>query len=120
MDVDPVNLIEELAATKGRFNPAAYFWIYRVLDYARARLKLEGHITGQQLLDANRKLAYDEFGPMALEVFHHWGLRRTEDIGRVVFDLVDAGILQKTEKDSLEAFHEGYDFEQAFVADYPW
>ena len=71
----------------------AYLWIFRSLELARRQLKRPGHITGQELLTASLELARLEFGPMALEVFRHWGFASPADLGRAVFDLVEDGIL---------------------------
>src|ERR1043166_2913911 len=62
-----------------------------------------------------RQYALKEFGPMVLTVFESWGIRCTEDIGNMVFNLIEAGIFGKTEEDSIEDFKDVYDFEQAFV-----
>ena len=51
---------------------------------------------------------------MARTVLNRWGLRRTEDFGEIVFQLVDKGILGKTEEDKLQDFAGGYDFDEAF------
>jgi len=120
MDQEYVIRIERLAEEKGRYRPEAYFWVLRVLEYARQKLRRSGHISGGELLEGARLLASDEYGPMALEVFHHWGLSQTEDIGRIVFDLVEEGLLSKTDQDTLEDFKGIYDFEQVFGRDLRW
>jgi uncharacterized repeat protein (TIGR04138 family) len=120
MEQKDIARIERLAESRGRYRAEAYFWVLRVLEFAHARLRKEGHVTGRELLEGTRLLALEEYGPMALEVFHHWGLRATEDIGRVVFDLIEEGLLSKTEEDSLEDFSEVYDFEQVFVREAQW
>ena len=51
---------------------------------------------------------------MALTVLSEWGLRRSEDFGEIVFNMVEHGILSKTENDSRKDFQDGYDFEKAF------
>lgn len=117
---DPIARLEQLAALPDHFSVPAYLWIFRALEHARRRLKRTGHITGQELLKASRELARGEFGPMALEVFRHWGFDSASDIGRAVFDLVEAGILLKTENDSLGDFASGESFEEAFQLDFPW
>ena len=52
---------------------------------------------------------------MALRVLNTWGLKRTEDIGEIVFNLVDSGKLRKTAEDSRKDFSGGYDFADAFA-----
>lgn len=120
MTPEIVRAIEEMADRSGRFRPEAYFWVLRILDFTRREFRRAGHVTGRELLEGGRRLALQEFGPMAYEVLTHWGLQSTEDVGAIVFELVDAGILGKTEEDSLGDFVDAYDFKQAFVRDYPW
>jgi len=73
------------------------------------------HVSGQELLEGLRRFALDQFGPMAKTVFDHWGVRRCEDFGEIVFNMVEKGILGKTDQDSREDFRGGFDFEEAFV-----
>ena len=72
------------------------------------------HITGKELLDGIREYALQQFGPLAYTVLKHWNLCKCEDIGNMVFNMVDMQILKKTEHDSREDFKGGYDFEEAF------
>jgi uncharacterized repeat protein (TIGR04138 family) len=120
MDNDVVLRIERLAERKGAYRPEAYFWLLRALEFARRRFRRAGHVTGRELLEGTRLLALEEYGPMALEVFDHWGLSRSEDIGRMVFDLVEEGLLKRTEEDQIEDFAGVYDFRQVFSKDEPW
>jgi uncharacterized repeat protein (TIGR04138 family) len=77
-------------------------------------------VTGQELLESARALALDEFGPMAKSVLNHWGVSSTEDIGRLVFLMVEHQILSKTEEDTIEDFRQAFDFETEFVTKYRW
>lgn len=52
---------------------------------------------------------------MVMTVFDSWGIHLCEDIGSMVFNLIDAGIFGKTEEDSIDDFKNVYDFEEAFV-----
>jgi uncharacterized repeat protein (TIGR04138 family) len=74
----------------------------------------EQHVTGQELLQGIRAFALETFGPMTLTVFNEWGIRRCEDFGEIVFNMVEHNLLGKTDKDSRDDFKGGYDFEQAF------
>jgi uncharacterized repeat protein (TIGR04138 family) len=51
---------------------------------------------------------------MALHLLNDWGIQRGEDIGNIVYNLIDTGYFGKKDGDSLEDFAGGYDFEQAF------
>ena len=110
----------ETLAEGGRYKVSAYVWVLRLVDEARRRLDRDGHINASDLLESHRELALREFGPMALDVFRHWGVETSRDIGRIVFDLVGGGLLSKTEDDKPEDFEEGYDFHEVFVERYPW
>ena len=72
------------------------------------------HVTGQELLHGIRTYALQQFGPMVPTVFEEWGITRCEDFGEIVFNMVEIGLLAKTEKDSREDFKNGYNFDEAF------
>jgi uncharacterized repeat protein (TIGR04138 family) len=105
-----------------RFELAAYFFIYEALAYTQKALGRDGenltpaqrHVTGQELLNGIREYAGQMFGPLAPTVFRSWRVRRTEDFGEIVFNLVEHGLLGKTESDMREDFAVGFDFDQAF------
>ena len=73
------------------------------------------HVSGPELLGGVRQYALKEFGPLVMTVFDSWGVHSCEDIGNMVFNLIDAGIFGKTEEDSIEDFKNVYDFDEAFV-----
>jgi uncharacterized repeat protein (TIGR04138 family) len=72
------------------------------------------HISGRQLSMGLRDYAIERFGMLAPEVLSYWHIRRTEDFGRIVFAMIDLGLMSKTEDDTLEDFRGVYDFEEAF------
>ncbi len=73
------------------------------------------HVTGPELLEGIRDLALREFGRMARTVFRMWGIERTDDFGQIVFNLIEAGMMSKTNDDDREDFRGVYDFDQALV-----
>ncbi len=79
---------------------------------------MKKHVTGKQLLEGIKELALKRFGALAKMVFEHWGVRETIDFGNIVFNMVEEGILSKTEEDSIEDFRNVYDFEEVFVKNY--
>jgi len=85
------------------------------LDERKKKHHEDGHIRGPVLLDGLRRYALKRFGPMVPMVFEAWGVRTTEDFGRMVFQLIDAGFLKATHDDSMEDFKEVFDFHAAFV-----
>jgi uncharacterized repeat protein (TIGR04138 family) len=49
---------------------------------------------------------------MARVVFHLWGINRTADFGEIIFNLIDAELLSKTESDRREDFHDVLDLDR--------
>ena len=105
-----------------RYDADAYHFLREALDFTLRQVHAqEGaprHLSGQELLEGIRLYALQEYGPMAFTVLRTWGVRSTEDFGHIVFNLVHAGILGKTDQDSLDDFKGSYDFQAAFVAPY--
>ena len=116
--------LRNLALKDGRFSPEAFTFLYESLDHAvklAGRESAEGsdrHVSGQELRAGMRAYASEIFGPLAGDVWRAWGVRESLDWGRIVFLLVDAGMLNRQENDSLEDFRDGFDFDAAFVAAY--
>ena len=112
--------LDAIVASDPRYQREAYVFLRDALDFTtKQQKKLKGasvrHVAGPELLEGVRQYAVREFGPMVLTVFDNWGIHRTEDIGNMVFNLIDAGIFGKTEEDSIEDFKDVYDFEEAFA-----
>jgi len=103
-----------------RFDAHAYHFVREALDFTVRLLAkpVEGpsrHVTGGELLEGIRQFALQEYGPLTKTVLHRWGIRRCEDFGEIVFNLVEMGVLGKTEEDRREDFAGGYDFDDAFA-----
>ena len=73
------------------------------------------HVRGPELLAGFRDLALEQFGPMALTVLETWGVRSTDDVGEMVFNLIEVGAFGRTAQDSKDDFKAGYDFREAFT-----
>jgi len=73
------------------------------------------HVSGQDLCLGLRDLAIRRYGPLARTVLGHWNVQNTDDFGKVVFALIDIGILRKTDDDCPEDFVGVYDFDEAFA-----
>jgi uncharacterized repeat protein (TIGR04138 family) len=80
--------------------------------------KMNRHVTGKQLCWAIRETALKRWGLMARGVLARWGVRRTDDIGEIIFALVDNEWLQKQPGDNIEDFHQVFSFDNAFEEDY--
>jgi uncharacterized repeat protein (TIGR04138 family) len=112
--------LDAIVASDPRYQREAYVFLRDALDFTtKQQKKIKGatirHVAGPELLEGVRQYAVKEFGPMVLTVFDNWGIHRTEDVGNMVFNLIDAGIFGKTEEDSIEDFKDVYGFDDAFA-----
>ena len=115
-------VVELIAKEDSRFEKGAYFFVRKALDHTLKHVKGEkpgtdrpaNHVSGAELLEGIRQFALEQFGPMTITVFQHWGIVRCSDFGDVVFNLVDYGVFGKTEHDNREDFNDGYDFLDVF------
>ena len=106
--------LREVARRDRRYSLDAYRFLYEALEYTVDQLPKRRHISGQELLEGIRQYALSQFGFLARTVLESWGVKRTDDFGEIVFNLVEADLLGKTEQDSRDDFSEVYDFRQAF------
>ncbi len=113
-------ILSRLRNRNPRFHEKAYLFVLSALHHVMQGLSRPRHIAGAELADGTRSLAIQQFGPLARTVLEHWGIHSTEDLGEVVFALVEAGILVKEDEDRPEDFRGLFDFEEAFDRNYPW
>ncbi len=111
--------VEKILQRDPRYQHDVYFFVRDALDHTQKLLGRSGkeeihHVTGQELLEGIRAYALQQYGPMTLTILNEWGIRHCEDFGEVVFSMVEASILAKTDKDTREDFKNGYDFFEAF------
>jgi len=83
-------------------------------EQAEEPKKPERHVSGQELCEAARQYALDQYGYMAKTVLGSWGIYSTSDFGEIVFNLIRIGQMRKTRTDRREDFDNVYDFETAF------
>lgn len=138
--VDPNHPLCELLKRDGRYRFDAYVFVFESLRYAQEKLGMgasperadeaydsensdssweqppEGqrHVSGQELCEAMRIYAVEQFGYLAKSVLNHWGIHATSDFGEIVFNLIDVEQMRKTPEDRREDFDDVYDFDDAF------
>ena len=74
----------------------------------------EHHVNGRQLCEGLGDLAVNRYGLLARTVLSRWGVHATDDFGRIVFAMIDAGLMRKSDEDRLEDFASVYEFDTAF------
>jgi uncharacterized repeat protein (TIGR04138 family) len=77
----------------------------------------ERHVSGQELCEAARLYGLQQYGYLAPTVLATWGIRATDDLGEIVFNMIDIGQMRKTKADRREDFHGVYEFAEAFARD---
>lgn len=141
---EPTITLPELLRQDRRYRVEAYAFVFEALRYGQERLGLgqnhpakrtgkrprnkpasddapaetERHLTGQELCEAIRAFAIEQYGYMAKCVLNNWGVRETGDFGEIVYNLIRTGEMRKTDSDSREDFNNVYDFDEAFKNDF--
>ena len=102
--------IERIMQGQGQYKFEAYSFIMAALHYTVTKLDKPRHVTGAELLDGVRRYALDQYGALARMVLNYWGIYETLDFGKIVFALVEVGILRKQPNDKIEDFKDVYNF----------
>lgn len=103
-----------------RYDRAAYSFVMASLDFITKKLGRKGHVSGGELLEGIREYALEQYGPLARTVLEHWGIQTTNDVGEIVFNLIESEILGKTEQDTKDEFDNSFDFKTAFDKGYKY
>src|SRR5690348_3713768 len=79
-----------------RYQRDAYRFVREALDHTTQHVSKVNraqarHVSGQELLAGIRDFAMQQFGPMAMLVLEHWGIRTCQDFGEIVFNMVESG-----------------------------
>jgi len=105
------NAVDAIRARDPRYARPAFAFVMAALGHVVQALPEERradparrHLSGGELLDGLVTLARTEFGVLAPTVFEEWGVRRGEDVGQIVFDLVESGQLSARPEDSIADF----------------
>jgi uncharacterized repeat protein (TIGR04138 family) len=111
--------VEQIRGKDPRFHREAYLFVREALDHTQRVISKDSggglrHVSGQELLSGIRDFAVSQYGPMTVTVLEEWGIRTCEDFGEIVFNMVEIGLLAKTETDSRADFASGYSFYDAF------
>src|SRR6185369_14744939 len=120
----------EVARRHPRYAYEAYEFLFEALGHAQQRLGRsvpenpeetlgrEHHVSGPELVESFLDLAGRHFGRMARVVLHFWGIDATDDIGEIVFNLIEAELLSQNEDDHRSDFHDLCDLDRSLVEAY--
>lgn len=109
-----LNKIEKVLEGDSKYKFEAYSFLMAALHHTVSKETKPRHVSGRELLDGIREYAIEQYGPMAKMVLNYWGIQKTLDFGKIVFALVEVGILRKQPEDKIEDFDNVYDFDEVF------
>jgi uncharacterized repeat protein (TIGR04138 family) len=122
-DVEFNEVVELICKEDRRYDRKAYQFIRLGLDHTVKEIRKKDseksqrsrHVTGPELLEGLRAYALDQYGPLTKTVLNSWGIKRCQDFGELVFNLIEYDVFSKTESDRREDFADIYTFDDAFV-----
>ena len=115
-----IRFLHDILEEDPRYTDEAYNFVLDTLREVIEGLQEVRHITGRELSEGCRRRALELYGPLARSVLEYWGIKTTADFGEIVFNLIKAKQLTKTETDSKEDFRDVFKFDEAFDRQYPW
>ncbi len=106
---------EEVGKADGRYDPAAFRFVYEGLGFTVKETSEEPrHISGQDLSDGLRRFALERWGRLALMVLNQWGIKTTRDFGEIVYSLIEHEWMSAQPTDTIDDFDDVYDFQEVF------
>ncbi|HXD85150.1 MAG TPA: Minf_1886 family protein [Urbifossiella sp.] len=117
----------ELTRCEPRYSYEAYQFVCDAVNFTQDRLgrvidddrlEVDQHVNGGELLRGACAFAVQEYGLMAPIVFKMWGIRTTDDFGEMVFRLIEAEKLSKSDRDDPEDFRGLFNLEQALADEF--
>jgi uncharacterized repeat protein (TIGR04138 family) len=114
------DIMGRIRARGGRYHERAYLFLLGTIEFLQSRLEVRRHVTAVELAWACRDFALQQYGLLAPVVLAHWGITRTDDLGRIVYTLVEVGLLVTQPGDDESDFNAVYQFTDAFGESYDW
>lgn len=106
--------VEKIVSFNPQYKADAYEFVMQALLFTQKKINREGHVTGKELLEGIKEFGLNQYGALTKTVLNHWGVKSTEDFGKIVFNMIEKGLMGKKDEDSLEDFKNVYDFDTAF------
>ena len=103
-------------ARQSKYPVDAFIFVQQGLDYTVRKIHGETedeidpeqmqdrHVSGAELCHGLRQFAIRQYGMLARTVLKRWRINSCEDFGRIVFAMVEAELMHKTDNDRVEDF----------------
>ena len=93
-----------LSGRDNRYKLKGYSFILQGLNFYYTKTGEKRHFTGNELAKGFIEFAHKQFGPLAYDVLKSWGIHTTNDLGHIVYNLIEIKLISKNEKDAHEDF----------------
>lgn len=127
--------LDQLVSQDPRYPVEAYVFVREALAFASDSMELgvapdvaeteaspdqprERHLTGQELCEAIRQFAINQYGYMAKVVLQRWGITATGNFGDIVYNMIEMGVMKKSPQDRRTHFDNVYDFDHVFESNF--
>lgn len=97
-----------------RYKIGAYEFVLNGLDFYLTQIGEKRHVSGQELSKGLLNFALKQFGLMSKDVLFSWGIKKTDDIGNIVYNMISIGLMSKKPEDRLEDFYDVTDISLFF------
>jgi uncharacterized repeat protein (TIGR04138 family) len=101
-----------------RYDPRAYALVSESLTVSLSHLPETRQLSARECAEGVLELAAEYFGVLGDTVLESWGIHASEDIGRIVSQLVAHGAVSLGEDDRIEDFGGLFRVDEDFVARY--
>jgi len=116
-----MDAVKAVVSKETRYDIGAYYFLKDALDFTVKRVMESNqgehrHVSASELSHGFRDLALQEFGPMASTLLSEWGIQTCNDIGIMVFQLIQEGAFGKQDSDTQEDFSTVFNLLQSLDA----
>lgn len=111
--VDLWDQITRISLENPRYRREAYLFVLQGIQWSFEQLGVRRHLSGEEFTELLVAFAREQYGELAPFVFEEWGVYRTADLGRIVYGLIEAGLMSRRPEDSLRDFEEVLDLQKA-------
>lgn len=94
----------DLAAKYPGYSVDAFQFVVETVTWMAEKQESHRHVTPVELVGGVRDMAAERYGALAKEVLLSFGVRSANDVGDIVYILIDTGILCASPEDRREDF----------------
>lgn len=97
-----------------RYKIGGYDFVLNGFEFYIAKIGEKRHVTGGEFSMGLLLFAQRQFGPLARTVLEYWGIKKTDDFGEIVYNIISVGLMNKRPEDRIADFFDVISFESYF------